>query len=334
MEKERPELVIIEKGAVKRLAEVLKRFDISKALVVTNPVIKGIAGDFIAKLVGANIFVIEDSTVSEVEKTKEAAAGCDGIVSVGGGRAIDVGKTAAFELDLPFVSVPTAPAHDGIASGIAVVSDNGVVASKKTRPPIAVVADIDIIKNAPYKFIAAGCGDMIANITAVFDWRLAKKNEFYSEDIAILSLSGAEKVIKYAEKIRERTDEGIKALVEALVDSGRAMTRAGSSRPASGAEHMFSHALDRLNSGKLHGQQCGLGAVLISCLQGENFEKIKSALKRLGCPVTAKEIGLDRKLIVKALVNADKVRERYTILKVKPLDEKKAEELCKKAGVF
>jgi len=122
--------------------------------------------------------------------------------------------------------------------------------------------------------------------------------------------------------------------VEALISSGISMSLVGSSRPASGAEHMFSHALESLGSRALHGEQCGFGSILMAKLQGQDWKTIRDKLKLIGAPVTIKELNTNKETIIQALLEAKKIRERYTILDEKPLTEEKALELCKATGVL
>jgi len=90
--------------------------------------------------------------------------------------------------------------------------------------------------------------------------------------------------------------------VEALISAGVASCIAGSSRPCSGAEHLFSHAVDKLEPGVgLHGEKCGIGTIMIAKLQGQDWEKIVKTLKGVGVPTTAKEIGLKFKVLKSGL---------------------------------
>jgi glycerol-1-phosphate dehydrogenase [NAD(P)+] len=114
-----------------------------------------------------------------------------------------------------------------------------------------------------------------------------------------------------------------------------AMCIAGSSRPASGAEHMFSHALDELSaSPALHGEQCGVGAILMMYLHNGDWKLIADTLKEIGAPTTAKEMGIPDKDIITALTTAHTIRDRYTILGDTGISQKAAEKLAVKTGVI
>ncbi|MDH3677115.1 MAG: NAD(P)-dependent glycerol-1-phosphate dehydrogenase [Nitrosopumilus sp.] len=260
----------------------------------------------------------------------------DIVAGIGGGRSVDTAKMVSFNLDIPFVSVPTAASHDGMASPfVSVKSDkpHSIVASS----PLGVFVDINIIKKAPRKLLASGCGDLIANIVAVRDWQLGheKTGEYYGMYSADLAMMSAQIVM---ENSRKYSIKGLDArvIVEALISAGVASCIAGSSRPCSGAEHLFSHALDKIAPGRgLHGEKCGIGSIMMAKLQGQDWKKIVKSLKEVGAPTTAKQIGLKKDEVIEALIIAQELRpERYTILKEEEMTEQKAMNLAKSTNVI
>jgi glycerol-1-phosphate dehydrogenase [NAD(P)+] len=170
----------------------------------------------------------------------------------------------------------------------------------------------------------------------VLDWRLAakKKNDRYDPIAAELALIGPKVVSEYYEMIRSTTLEGLDALAWALIYSGFSMNIYESSRPASGSEHNFSHALDALGSKALHGEQVALGTIISVHLHGGNWKQIAHLMYKLGLPTSAKTIGISEDILIQALVNAKNVRDRYTILNEKNLDEKQAKKILKKLGII
>ncbi|MEJ2260167.1 MAG: sn-glycerol-1-phosphate dehydrogenase [Nitrosopumilaceae archaeon] len=260
----------------------------------------------------------------------------DLVAGIGGGRSVDTAKMVSFNLDIPFVSLPTAASHDGMASPfVSVKSDkpHSIVATA----PLGVFVDIDVIKKAPAKLLASGCGDLIANIIAVKDWQIGHKKtgEYYGMYSADLALMSAKIVM---ENSRKYSKKGLDArvIVEALISAGVASCIAGSSRPCSGAEHLFSHALDKIAPSKgLHGEKCGIGAIMMAKLQGQDWKKIIKTLREVGAPTTAKQIGVTEDQIVDALMIAQELRpERYTILKEIEMTEQKATNLAKSTKVI
>ena len=275
------------------------------------------------------------SSLNKIEKDVKKDHS-DIVAGIGGGRSVDTAKIVSFNLDIPFVSVPTAASHDGMASPfVSVKTDkpHSIIASA----PLGVFVDIDIIKKAPTRLLASGCGDLIANIIAVKDWQLGheKTGEYYGRYSADLALMSANIVMENSKKYAKKGLDA-RVIVEALISAGVASCIAGSSRPCSGAEHLFSHALDKIAPGKgLHGEKCGLGSIMISKLQGQDWKKIIKTLKDLGAPTTAKQIGLKKEQIIDALVIAQDLRpERYTILKEIEMTDRKAMNLAKSTKII
>ena len=280
----------------------------------------------------------KDNQIKSIEQIQKNVKkdNSDLIVGIGGGRSVDTAKLISYNLGKPFVSLPTAASHDGMASPfVSIKSDkpHSIVASA----PMGVFVDIDIIKKAPTQLLASGCGDLIANIIAVKDWQLGhkKKKEYYGRYAADLALMSAKIVM---ENSTEFAKKGLDArvIVEGLISAGVASCIAGSSRPCSGAEHLFSHALDKIAPGiGLHGEKCGIGSIMMAKLHKQDWKKIVKTLKDVGAPTTAKQIGLKPDVIIKALIMAQGLRpERYTILKEIEMTEKRATNLAKSTKVI
>ncbi len=341
-----PGEVVIGSGVVQQLGKVAQRVvSTRRAVLITNRDLMKIVGeDAIAALEKGNFNVevvhIEKATENTVEQSCESirqhSAGV--VVGVGGGSVIDTAKLCSTKEKQPFISVPTSAAHDGISSPRASIKKGGTSISVDGQSPIAVVADTRIVAQAPYRFTAAGCGDLISKITAVRDWKLAHAlgYEYYGEYAASLSLMGANIIMENATTIKQNDEQSVRLVLEALIASGIAMGIAGSSRPASGAEHKFSHALDRIApKPALHGEQCGIGTILMGYLHEINWQEIRETLTTIGAPTTAKELGFKDEYIIEALKVAHTINpSRYTILGKRGLTEKAAERLARITGVI
>ena len=277
----------------------------------------------------------DTKSIRDIEK-KVSQNKSDLIIGVGGGRSVDIAKMIGFNLALPFVSVPTSASHDGIASPFVSIKGDKPH-SLVTTAPLGVFVDVDIMKRAPKKLLASGCGDLIAKITAVRDWQLSrdKTGEYYGRYSADLASMSAKILMESSERFSKKGLD-VREIVEALISAGVASCIAGSSRPCSGAEHLFSHAVDKLEPGVgLHGEKCGIGTIMMAKLQGQDWKKIVNTLKNVGAPTTAKEIGLKSTTLVKALMIAQSLRpERYTILNEVNMTEKKAITLAKSTKVL
>ncbi|WP_258083998.1 NAD(P)-dependent glycerol-1-phosphate dehydrogenase [Thermococcus thermotolerans] len=340
-----PREVLLGENLKGEAVNVAKRLGLGeRALVLYGPKTKEIAGKDIEKSLresfDVSALVIKEASMEEVERTlaKIKDDNADWLIAVGGGSIIDVAKLSSFKAGVPFISFPTTASHDGIASANASIKDLGTKTSVKAVPPVGVIADVGVIKTAPYRYLAAGVGDMISNLTAVKDWQLAHriKGEYYSEYAASLSLMSAKMVIKNADIIRLGNEESVRKVVKGLISCGVAMSIAGSSRPASGAEHLFSHALDAIApKPALHGEQVGVGTIIMAYLHGLRWEKIRETLKKVGAPTNAYELGIDPEYIIEALTIAHTIRpERYTILGKDGLTREAAEKAAKITGVI
>jgi len=260
----------------------------------------------------------------------------DIIVGIGGGRSVDTAKMIAFNLKKSFVSMPTAASHDGIASPFVSIRGDKPYSVIATAP-LGVFVDIDIIKRAPRKLLSSGCGDLIANVIAVNDWKLGrdKTGEYYGRYSADLAMMSAQIVMENSDIFAKKGTD-VRMIVEALISAGVASCIAGSSRPCSGSEHLFSHALDKIAPGVgLHGEKCGIGSIMMAKLQKQDWKRIKKALESVGAPTSAKEIGLKSEYVVEALMIAQELRpERYTILKEIKMTKQEATNLARSTGVI
>ncbi len=341
-----PSDVVIGSGVIRQLGKVAQRVVSTRhAVMITNKDLMKIVGDKAKAALeeakfSVDVVMINKATEDEVDKSCECIqkhnAGV--VVAVGGGSVIDTAKLCSTREKQPFISVPTSAAHDGISSPRASIKKGITSVSVEGQSPIAVVADTYIVAKAPYRFTRAGCGDLISKLTAVRDWKLAHAlgYEYYGEYAASLSLMGAKIIMENANTIKPNDEQSVRLVLEALIASGIAMGIAGSSRPASGSEHKFSHALDRIApQPALHGEQCGVGAIMMGYLHDIDWNEIREALANIGAPTTAKELGVEPEHIVEALKLAHTINpSRYTILGERGLTEKAAERLARITGVI
>jgi glycerol-1-phosphate dehydrogenase [NAD(P)+] len=341
-----PREVIVGKGTLSRIPEVVGRLGLrGKALVMSDSNCYDIAGRAVSSLLEQSglavdfllvkTMAIEDMAAIE-NQVKELKPQV--LFGVGGGTIIDAAKISSCTQDIPFVSIPTTVSHDGIASPLASIKGSDKPYSILAQAPLAIIADTQVIAKAPWRFVVSGCGDVIAKFTAVKDWKLAHEEtgEYYGGYAASLALMSAKLVSENAELIVYRQDEGLRVLLEALISCGVAMSIAGSSRPCSGSEHLFSHALDIINSNHaMHGEQCGVGSIMTAYLHRANWQRIRKTLKQIGAPTTATQLGVKDSDVVKALEMAAKIRpERYTILHKLNLTAEACEKTAKATGII
>jgi len=341
---ELPRLIVVGEKNIGKIGNFLKSLnDAKKVSLISGSNVKKIVQKKIDEsLASSNIKkswylskINDAKSIKEIEKNVRKNK-TNLLIGVGGGRSVDIAKMIAFNLDKPFVSIPTSASHDGIASPFVSVKGEKPHSMVATAP-LGVFVDVDIIKKAPKELLASGCGDLIAKITAVHDWQLgnSKTGEYYGRYSAHLALMSAKILIENSSRFAKKGPD-VREIVEALISAGVASCIAGSSRPCSGAEHLFSHAVDKLEPGVgLHGEKCGIGAIMIAKLQGQDWKNIVKTLKAVGAPTTAKEIGLKSNILAKALTIAQSLRpERYTILNQVNMTENKAIALAKSTKVI
>ncbi|MBE5799836.1 MAG: sn-glycerol-1-phosphate dehydrogenase [Clostridiales bacterium] len=194
---------------------------------------------------------------------------CDCVLGIGSGVINDSCKVLAHAMGRKQMIVGTAPSMDGYASSSSSMVINGCKVSLINACPAAIICDIDIIKDAPMRMLHAGLGDMLAKYIGLCEWRIVEliNGEYRCENVAALMRASVDKIVANAPGLRRREPAAVQATVEGLVLSGIAMSYAGSSRPASGLEHYFSHlwemmALERGVPYELHGIQVGVGTLL------------------------------------------------------------------------
>ena len=341
-----PREVVVGNGTIEQVGEISRKLGFTEsALIIAGSKTYDIAGKTVKELLedrGMRVetCLVETATIEDVEAVEQRIKVLkpEIVFGVGGGTKIDVAKCSSARQEIPFVSVPTTASHDGIASPLSSIKGTEKAYSVMAQAPLAIIADTDIIMQAPWRFSVAGCGDVLAKLTAVKDWKLAheEKNEYYGAYAASLALMSARLLVENADVMCEKSEESIRVLLEALISCGVSMSIAGSSRPCSGSEHMFSHALEMIMPNhSMHGERCGVGTVMMAYLHRTSWKRVKATLEKLGAPTSARELGVDKEEVLKALNMAATIRpERYTILNKLNLNEEGYEKLAKATGVI
>ncbi|WP_328885848.1 iron-containing alcohol dehydrogenase family protein [Streptomyces sp. NBC_00316] len=320
-----PVVVDIRRGALDDLGGLLADQRISAsgklAVAISEGSGRALRERLAPVLPGADWYSVTDGTIDSAVRLADAIKGSryDAVVGLGGGKIIDVTKYAAARVGLPMVAVATNLAHDGLCSPVATLDNDNGRGSYGVPTPIAVVIDLDIVRQAPARYVRSGIGDAVSNISCVADWELAHRVN--GEDIdglaAAMARQAGEAVLRHPGGVGD--DGFLKVLAEGLVLTGISMSVAGDSRPASGACHEINHAFDLLYPKRAasHGEQVGLGACFAMHLRGAKEESLlmAAALRRHELPVLPEEIGFTAEEFVRAVDYAPQTRPgRFTIL--------------------
>lgn len=243
------ESVYIENGAISRLNEIAK--DYKKILLVGDENTYEAAGIKVEKALenkihGRVIFSGKTILIPDeraIEAVSSSLGDSDLIVGIGSGVIQDLCKYVSFFSRIPYVIVATAPSMDGYASTGAAMILKGMKETVPAGLPLAIVADTEVLKDAPMEMIKAGYGDIIGKYSALNDWLLSNvvNDEYLCDYIYKTTFEMVEKTLKTAKGLLERDEESVKNLTEALIVVGIMMSFATTSRPASGSEHHLSH---------------------------------------------------------------------------------------------
>jgi glycerol-1-phosphate dehydrogenase [NAD(P)+] len=283
-----PTLVRIKRGALDRLGIYAQRLKLQNIVLLFNKELDHKLVERVdSSMTTNNIKVLQHIEVqlSTFEHAQEIfqtlPQNTNAIIAFGGGKALDVAKYVAFLAQLPYIAVPTSLSNDGFCSPQSSLEFQGKRRSFPATMPYGVVVDTEVCLNAPYILWWSGVGDIVSKITAVYDWKLSAKKEGGVIDDFSALLSDATVFQLMAKP--EHDIEGIRLLATALMLNGIAMEVCGSSRPASGSEHLISHALDLISAKpRLHGLQVGVATYIISLLQGQGTDRIAKLFDATG----------------------------------------------------
>lgn len=268
--------VIVGRGVVTRLPEVILRYEAKKVFVLADKNTYAVAGERVCKLlsdsgIAYTLYVMQQDAIEPNEEAVGSVVmhfdnSCDMTVVVGSGVLNDVAKIVSTIRGQRYVIVATAPSMDGFASNSAAMIRDNFKLSLDTCTASVIIGDTEILAAAPMRMLLSGIGDMLAKYISILEWRLANIicGDYYCEGVATLIRQALRECVDNARGLVQRDESAVAAVFKGLVLSGEAMMYAGVTRPASGTEHYFSHFWDMrgLAMGTpidLHGIQCAVG---------------------------------------------------------------------------
>lgn len=283
----------VGKGILSQTAEVFtKLFSGCSALVVADETTWRICGESVEEMLRPNvvkplIFKADPpptatyENLCAVREALEAAGPTARAVAVGSGTINDLCKCASDALKRPYLCVATAASVDGYASFGAPITKDGF---KKTWPcaaPLAIVADSTILSAAPRHLSASGYADLAAKIPSGADWILADAvgADPIRQDVWATTQLPLRDWISRPAELAAGDESAMDSLFTGLALTGFAMQTTHTSRPASGAEHLFSHCWEMLDVRKpdgehpSHGDKVGIGALATTLLLEKFFSE-------------------------------------------------------------
>lgn len=271
-------------GAISCVGEGVRAIGGKNPLVVCGPNGYEVAGKKVCEILEENgipysLLIIPCEEGKMVEPSEYATGSvalnlslhkeCDMIVAVGSGVINDTCRLVSNLAKIPYMIVGTAPSMDGYASSNSCMEINNIKLTLFEHLPAGIICDTEIMSQAPMRMLWAGLGDMFAKFSALCEWRIAEiaNGEEHCGQIAELMRRSLSKIVAGAKDISSRSIETVNSITEGLILSGLCIAYIGSSRPASGQEHYFSHcwemmSIARSEKADFHGIQVGVGTLL------------------------------------------------------------------------
>jgi len=220
----------------------------------------------------------EDRCVQQLQSALQNVPGIP--VAVGSGTINDLTKLVAHRLGRRYLSLATAASMDGYTAYGASITHKGSKQTFDCPAPLAVVADLETIAEAPPGLNASGYADLLAKIAAGADWIVADTAgiETINEPVWESVQGPLHDWVSSPEGIAQSDPIALRNLVNGLMMSGFGMQAVRTSRPASGADHQFSHLWDMQHHthngvAPSHGFKVGIGTLASTALYDELFRR-------------------------------------------------------------
>lgn len=312
-----PALLKVGVGTLAHIGEYLDEKDIKKVVIYFGNGLIDLFGEKVLggmRKAGVEVLHYEELDTVKIDDIMTMAFSLpnqtQAVIGIGGGKVIDAAKYMGFLRKIPFISVPTSASSDGFCSSTASLIVNGRRSSVPACLAYGIVVDTGAIMSAPAKFIYSGIGDMVAKITAVYDWQF-EAAEGYSElnDTAVMLAKNAANSFIRMPLQNISKEVFIRELINGLTTSGLANEVAGSSAPTSGSEHLISHALDKsLEVPQLHGIQVGIATYIMCLVMGKRQERVRNFLTETGFFEHCKGLGLRKEDYLNAIDLAPSIK--------------------------
>ena len=347
---------IIERGAIEKIPSLLAAYH--NIYVVCDQNTYNAAGKRVEKLLAEHgmlhrLYVIDGETVLPDAVTlgkillnmSDPAAKSDifsfspqpdFILAVGSGTVNDSCRLVSYRFGIPYGICGTAPSMDGYLSAGSPIVHDGTKTTVQGTTPRFLIADLDIMKDAPYDMLLAGIGDMFGKYTGLLDWELARDmtGEYFCDKIASDVLDATNSCLENGYNLEKRDPESIRRVMEGFTVTGLGMAYTGNSRPASGAEHIIAHAWELMdiedgNRPHLHGLEVCEATRLVAIMYRKLYtetddEHVRALIEKylpyfdrvedFCCTMHVPPTVTVRARMLRGVHRALTLRDRYTIL--------------------
>ncbi|MDE5414815.1 iron-containing alcohol dehydrogenase family protein [Alkalihalobacterium chitinilyticum] len=316
-----PAILEINNDVLHRLGEILQKHQFSSVVIIfddfTNDQFKEEVLKACPSLQVDTLVLNANLDIQDLIKKAFEMQRYDAVIAIGGGSIIDYGKYIAYARRSPFISIPTSASNDGFASSNCSIHVDGKKTTVPAKVPYGILADLSIIKHAPRRFILAGIGDLMSNITALYDWEFEQQHG-KSDVNAFASMLSKKAVNSFIRTPMTDIQNPIllKELISSATMGGIATAISGNSSPISGSEHLISHALDKIAiQPEMHGIQVGVATYIMANVQNHRAERMKKVFERTGFFNYVKTLHLKKEEFAKAIQLAPSIKpNRYTYL--------------------
>lgn len=318
-----PAIIKTGNHVLKSLDELLfsAHLHFPKKILVTQQVLWDKYKDEFPEDCKIDVIFVKGGSIDEVDSLIAQINNRDALViAFGGGSVLDLVKYCASRCDVPYINIPSTLSNDAVYSCVSRLVTNGKKISYGVQPPIGIIVSFDIIRNSPKELLLAGVADLVSNLSALKDWKLAHKeiNEPIDELAYMLSKEAVIPLLHYRGEDVIYYDDFLYDLTNAIVTSGLSMIVAGNTRMTSGAEHLISHAIDEYFPEKstIHGLQVGWAHLIIErdYRKDGDYEKLYNFYESIGLLKVLNEKIPFRDDEFKTLIPyAKQIRNRYTV---------------------
>ena len=315
-----PAIIKTNNGILGNIDELLKGAHLyfPKKILVTQEYLYNIYREDLEKNSFYKKVFVKGGTVDEAPDVINQIKDQDAIVlAFGGGSVLDIVKYCASKCDAPYITLPSTLSNDAVYSCVSRLNTNGKKRSYGVQPPTGIIVDLDVVKKSPKELILAGVADLVSNLSALEDWKLAHKNigEPINELAFMLAKEAALPLFNYCEADLF-TDDFLFDLTNSIITSGLAMIIGGNTRMTSGAEHLISHAIDEYfpERSTIHGLQVGWAHQIIEKRYRTDIYHISDFFDNIGVTKAVSDnIGFEEKEFEDIIPYALQIRNRYTI---------------------